>query len=197
VSKISDQRRADILRSALTEFGLRGVDGTSMSEIAARAGIGKSTIYEYFASKTELLVASFEMKIRQMKEEIESIFCRDSAFSEQMEQYVEMMLEMVGSVDLNEIIRVFTRDSMSELETLGDAFASDVATIVEQAILRGQASGELVEDMDISIAAAILLGIPNPHLILRLRQLGKEEPVKALVNLALRGIRATRTQNNT
>ncbi|WP_312940389.1 TetR/AcrR family transcriptional regulator [Oscillibacter sp.] len=197
MSKISDQRRADILRSALTEFGLRGVDGTSMSEIAARAGIGKSTIYEYFASKTELLVASFEMKIRQMKEEIESIFCRDSAFSEQMEQYVEMMLEMVGSVDLNEIIRVFTRDSMSELETLGDAFASDVATIVEQAILRGQASGELVEDMDISIAAAILLGIPNPHLILRLRQLGKEEPVKALVNLALRGIRATRTQNNT
>ncbi len=197
MSKISDQRRADILRSALTEFGLRGVDGTSMSEIAARAGIGKSTIYEYFASKTELLVASFEMKIRQMKEEIESIFCRDSAFSEQMEQYVEMMLEMVGSVDLNEIIRVFTRDSMSELETLGNAFASDVATIVEQAILRGQASGELVEDMDISIAAAILLGIPNPHLILRLRQLGKEEPVKALVNLALRGIRATRTQNNT
>ncbi|WP_312634691.1 TetR/AcrR family transcriptional regulator [Oscillibacter sp.] len=189
MSKISDRRRADILRSALTEFGLRGMDGASMSEIAARAGIGKSTIYEYFASKTELLVASCEMKIRQMKEEIASIFNRDSSFSEQMELYIETMLEMAGNVDFNEVVRVFTRDSIDELETVVNDLAGDVAAIVEQAILRAQATGELVEDMDVSIAATILLGLPNPHLILRLRQLGKEAPVKELVKLALRGIR--------
>ncbi|WP_312612388.1 TetR/AcrR family transcriptional regulator [Oscillibacter sp.] len=196
MSKISDRRRADILSSALTEFGLRGVDGASMSEIAARAGIGKSTIYEYFSSKTELLVASCEMKIRRMKEEIMSIFSRDSSFSEQMELYVEMMLEMAGNVDFNEVVRVFTRESLEELEPVVNALTGDVAAIMEQAILRGQATGELTQDLDVSIAAAILLGLPNPHLILRLRQLGKEEPVKALVNLALRGIRTTAAQEN-
>ena len=196
MSKISDQRRADILRSALAEFGLRGVDGASMSEIAARAGIGKSTVYEYFSSKTELLVASCEMKIRQMKEEIASIFNRDSSFSEQMELYVEMMLEMAGNVDFNEVVRVFTRDSIDELETVVDDLTGDVAAIVEQAILRAQATGELTKDLDVSIAAAILLGLPNPHLILRLRQLGKEQPVKALVNLALRGIRTADAEEN-
>ena len=58
MSRISERRRADILSAALTEFGLRGIEGASMSEIAARAGIGKSTIYEYFPSKTDLFIAS-------------------------------------------------------------------------------------------------------------------------------------------
>ncbi len=196
MSKISDRRRADILHSALTEFGLRGVDGASMSEIAARAGIGKSTIYEYFPSKTELIIASCEMKIGQIKEEIVSIFSRDISFSAQMELYVEMMLDMAGNVDFNEVVRIFTRDSINALETVVDDLAGDMAAILEQAILRAQAAGELVEDIDVSIAAAILLGLPNPHLILRLRQLGKEEPVKALVKLALRGLRTTDTPKN-
>ena len=196
MSKISDRRRADILHSALTEFGLRGVDGASMSEIAARAGIGKSTIYEYFPSKTELIIASCEMKIGQIKEEIVSIFSRDISFSAQMELYVEMMLDMAGNVDFNEVVRIFTRESIDALETVVDDLAGDMAAILEQAILRAQAAGELVEDIDVSIAAAILLGLPNPHLILRLRQLGKEEPVKALVNLALRGLRTTETPKN-
>lgn len=196
MSKISDRRRADILHSALTEFGLRGVDGASMSEIAARAGIGKSTIYEYFPSKTELIIASCEMKIGQIKEEIVSIFSRDISFSAQMELYVEMMLDMAGNVDFNEVVRIFTRDSIDALETVVDDLAGDMAAILEQAILRAQTAGELVEDIDVSIAAAILLGLPNPHLILRLRQLGKEEPVKALVKLALRGLRTTETPKN-
>jgi len=167
-----------------------------MSEIAARAGIGKSTIYEYFPSKTELIIASCEMKIGQIKEEIVSIFSRDISFSAQMELYVEMMLDMAGNVDFNEVVRIFTRDSIDALETVVDDLAGDMAAILEQAILRAQAAGELVEDIDVSIAAAILLGLPNPHLILRLRQLGKEEPVKALVKLALRGLRTTETPKN-
>lgn len=196
MSKISDRRRADILHSALTEFGFRGVDGASMSEIAARAGIGKSTIYEYFPSKTELIIAACKMKIGQIKEEIVSVFSRDLPFSAQMELYMEMMLDMAGNVDFNEVVRIFTRDSINELETVVEDLAGDMAVILEQAILRAQATGELTQDLDVNIAAAILLGLPNPHLILRLRQLGKKEPVKALVKLALRGIRTDDVQKN-
>ena len=45
-----------------------------MSEIAARAGIGKSTIYEYFLSKTELFSASCRAKIQRIEEQFQSIF---------------------------------------------------------------------------------------------------------------------------
>lgn len=196
MSRISDQRRADILRAALTEFGLRGVDGASVSEIAARAGIGKSTIYEYFPSKTELFIASCREKIQQIKEQIESIFTQELPFSKQLELYVEMMMEMAKRVDFNEVVRAFTQDSIQVLESAMEDLSGDVAATVEQAVRRAQASGELVDDLDVTITAAYLLGLPNPHLIFHLRQLGKEEPVKTLVNLALRGIRADGAQKN-
>lgn len=190
MSRVSERRRADILRSALAEFGLRGVDRASMSEIAARAGIGKSTIYEYFPSKTDLFVASCQMKICQIQEEVRAIFTRELPFSKQLELYVELMLEMAESVDFNEVVRTFLRDSIRELEPAMEALTGQMTAIVEESLRRAQGLGELTKELDISVTAAYLLGLPNPHLILRLRQLGREEPVKALVNLALRGIRA-------
>ena len=196
MSKISERRRADILHSALAEFGLRGVDGASMSEIAARAGIGKSTIYEYFPSKTELFIASCKAKIQQLKEQIQSIFAQELPFSRLLELYAEMMMEMAERVDFNQVMRTLTRTSLQELEPAMEELSNDVTATVEQALRRAQETGELVGDLDVAVTAAYLLGLPNPHLIFRLRQLGREEPVKALVNLALQGIRADGAQRN-
>ena len=178
MSKIGDQRRADILQAALTEFCLRGIDGVSMSEIAARAGIGKSTIYEYFPSKTELFVASCRAKVQQIGEQL------------------EMMLELAQGIDFNEVLRMFTNGSLEELKKVMEELGADVTAMAEQAIRRAQATGELVSDLDVGITAAYLLSLPNPHLLFRLRQLGKKDPVKAVVKLALRGIRAEDSQKD-
>ncbi|BAL00872.1 putative TetR family transcriptional regulator [Oscillibacter valericigenes Sjm18-20] len=197
MSKISDQRRADILQAALTEFGFRGVDGASMSEIAARAGIGKSTIYEYFPSKTKLFIASCRAKIQKMEEQLRLIFTQETSFSRQMELYVEMMLELARGVDFNEILQMFSNDSLKELELVMAEFSNNISAMVEQAIRRAQATGELIPDLEVDIAAAYMLSLPNPHLIFRLQMLGKKKPVKAVVKLALQGIQAKEHQENT
>lgn len=190
MSKISDQRRADILKAALTEFCLRGIDGVSMSEIAARAGIGKSTIYEYFSSKTELFIASCRSELRQIDKRLQSIFLQEIPFSRQLELYIRMMLELTQGLDFNELLRMLTNDSLKDLESVLEELFRDVTAMVTQAIRRAQATGELVHDLDVDITAAYLLSLPNPHLIFRLRKLSKEDPVKAVVKLALRGIRS-------
>jgi len=190
MSRISERRRADILSAALTEFGLRGIEGASMSEIAARAGIGKSTIYEYFPSKTDLFIASCKAKIGQINEQMQSIFATELPFSQQLEAYVNMMQDLAQGVDFNEVLRVFTNTSIQELQLAMEELGDNVADATEQAIRRAQARGELVADLDVAITAAYLLGLPNPHLILRMRRLGRENPVKAMVEMALRGIKA-------
>ncbi|WAS90997.1 TetR family transcriptional regulator [Nannocystis punicea] len=49
-------RRAAILDAAARLFLERGFDGADMQAIARAAGVGKATVYQYFAGKSELFV---------------------------------------------------------------------------------------------------------------------------------------------
>lgn len=51
------QRRAEILAAALELFDDRGLEQTTMSELAEAAGVATGTVYLYFASKEHLLEA--------------------------------------------------------------------------------------------------------------------------------------------
>jgi len=47
-------KRPVIIRAATSLFARRGVDGTSMRDIAEAAGVREAAIYRYFASKDEM-----------------------------------------------------------------------------------------------------------------------------------------------
>lgn len=51
------RRRGEILRAAVMLITEKGFNETSMREIAEAAGVGKSTLYDYFPSKDEILIA--------------------------------------------------------------------------------------------------------------------------------------------
>jgi len=57
VVKPTEQRRAEILASALQLFSSKGFHDTTMEEVANAAGVAKGTIYLYFQSKEHLLLA--------------------------------------------------------------------------------------------------------------------------------------------
>ncbi|MEZ0468824.1 hypothetical protein C6W91_19875 [Phaeobacter sp. SYSU ZJ3003] len=51
------QRRAAILSAAEELFLCKGIDDTLMSEVAARVGVSTPTVFNYFGTKVELLLA--------------------------------------------------------------------------------------------------------------------------------------------
>ncbi len=53
-------KRGRIIAAAATLFGDKGYHSTTTAEIAESAGVAAGTIYIYFSSKEELLVAVFE-----------------------------------------------------------------------------------------------------------------------------------------
>lgn len=63
-SKRSEKTR-EIARAALAAFTQKGFQGTRLENIAAGAGIGKSTIYEYFKNKEELFRAAVQEAAEQ------------------------------------------------------------------------------------------------------------------------------------
>lgn len=58
--KAAAERREQILDCALEAFAERGYHRTSIADVCALAGIGRATLYQYFADKRELLVALAE-----------------------------------------------------------------------------------------------------------------------------------------
>lgn len=55
-----DRRRHEIFEASLKLFIEHGFPETSMREVAAAVGIGKSTLYDYFRTKDEILIWGIE-----------------------------------------------------------------------------------------------------------------------------------------
>ena len=60
VQRRRDRRKAEIVRTATEILASAGYQGTSLEEVAERTDIAKATLYHYFASKDDLVLAALE-----------------------------------------------------------------------------------------------------------------------------------------
>ncbi|MHB8689696.1 MAG: TetR/AcrR family transcriptional regulator [Solirubrobacteraceae bacterium] len=60
-----EQTREKVLAAALEVFGARGIAASSVSDVAAAAGMTKGAVYSSFASKDELVLAIMEEHARE------------------------------------------------------------------------------------------------------------------------------------
>ena len=59
------EKREKILEAAISVFAKKGTAKTKTADIAEAAQIGKGTIYEYFQSKDEIIMAAFYYVIKK------------------------------------------------------------------------------------------------------------------------------------
>jgi len=94
-----EEKKQTIARSALDLFALKGYAATSVDQIAASAGVGKGTLYEYFETKTDIFVAAivewmkhFENTIMAELEHIDDPILR-------LKTFVEISTALVDPID--------------------------------------------------------------------------------------------------
>ena len=63
-------KQRQIINTAIDIFAEKGFQQTTMQEIAETAGVGKGTIYRFYASKEDLLSSLVEFAIQDVSEEI-------------------------------------------------------------------------------------------------------------------------------
>ncbi|RME22021.1 MAG: TetR/AcrR family transcriptional regulator [Deltaproteobacteria bacterium] len=68
-----DEKRERILRAAWALIRHYGYQKTTMDDIAREAGVGKGTVYNYFGSKQEIMLALTDLTNRRILEEVERI----------------------------------------------------------------------------------------------------------------------------
>ncbi len=71
--ELAVQRREDILVVATQVFAEKTFRGTDVQEIADRVGVGKGTVYRYFASKEELFLAAVARGLGGLRAEVERV----------------------------------------------------------------------------------------------------------------------------
>src|SRR5437879_2411862 len=68
-----EDRPAELLEAALTEFVSRGFAATRLEDVARRAGCTKGTIFLYFANKEELFKALVRQTVLPRIQEAEAM----------------------------------------------------------------------------------------------------------------------------
>ena len=97
--KRQSMRRAEkILEASLELFCERGIEETSIEEIAKRAGVGTATVYRYFSTKAELAVNSaifyWEKISEKYVERLENPTYLNLVGRKQIEQILELFVEL-------------------------------------------------------------------------------------------------------
>ncbi len=78
------QNRAAIMEAAFVLFGERGYENTSVADLATTAGIGKGTVYSYFRSKGEILLAFCEDELTCLHLELQRTVPADAPLEEKL-----------------------------------------------------------------------------------------------------------------
>lgn len=72
-----------------------GYDGMSVGGLAARAGVSRSTIYEYFDDRDDCFLATYDALIAAAMERIELAFDRAGSWDERLRAVLEALIEIV------------------------------------------------------------------------------------------------------
>jgi len=142
--------KAAIMEAAITLFGEQGYENTSISALAEAAGVGKGTIYSYFKSKNEILLAFCEEELAFIHEEIRQKLDPDAPLLKKMVflfmsefRYITKNREF-GRTLMRELI--FPREiTVEKSRELDNQFISLFVSIAQEAREKGQ----LRKDLDL------------------------------------------------
>ena len=152
--------RSTVLAASVEVFNERGYDGTSMEDLSARLGIGKSSIYHHVESKEALLGLALDRALDGLEQaatevrdqpvpavdRLEMLLRRSVAVLVERLPYVTLLLRVRGNTEV-ERTALTRRRRIDRLMT----------ELVEEAVAEGSLRG----DVDPTIVARLLFGTVN------------------------------------
>jgi AcrR family transcriptional regulator len=148
---IRDFRREQVVNVARRLFGERGTTEVSMDDIAAEAGVARSTVYVYFANRDELLRACLKGMHDQLLEDIARSWADDAEPGHRLEKLIEGLLDRIDEDPGFFRLALVTQGTpVQGGEAVGTELALislNIARLIQDLYLDGLSSG-IFRDMD-------------------------------------------------
>jgi TetR/AcrR family fatty acid metabolism transcriptional regulator len=161
------ERRRQIITSAIKIFGEKGFQNATIAEIAKDAGIGDATIYEYFKSKEDLLLAIpveiTKELIPQINEHMMGIKGAFNKLRKFIWWYINYLEKNPG---YGSIVLLELKTSKAYISTEAYQAARNFYQVVLDIIKEGQEEGVIKKEINIYLARSICVGAIE-HIIIR------------------------------
>ncbi|MHB8695055.1 MAG: TetR/AcrR family transcriptional regulator [Solirubrobacteraceae bacterium] len=175
---------AEVLNAARRTIQVRGVRRTSMGDVAEAARIPRSTLYEYLASREDLIDLVLVARLREIAEQVRSVADGAGSFEEAVvETSVAAVLTTRNDPEVANITATAPNRQVHEiLEGRNDAVAEITEHFLEPMLEHGRRSGELRADVD---TRQIVAWIRTVYSALMVREDADEDEVRSLVRTFL------------
>jgi len=151
----SERAEQAILDATLDAIGECGIEGVRCEDVAARAGVGKATLYRRWQGKEELLIAAFaslksplpEPRGDSVREDLTAMLAVMAADADDP-RYAQQFALLHGEEQRYPLLVARYRDEVAEPRR----------ELIRSVLRRGIETGELRPDTDIEVAMLALTG---------------------------------------
>lgn len=201
VAKIvnKEARKAEILKAAMSVFARNGIVNAKMSDIAAAAGIGKGTVYEYFRSKEDIFAEAYQTIFAGVEREIGEVLQSDLGPVEKLRKLMSISIEafLGDGGEFAGIMMSFWSEgirnkderiiSIINLEKIYADYRMMIAGILEEGVRKG-----IFRAGDTMMTASVLIGAMDGILLQWIMDptvFSPPEAIDTLLDCYLNGIR--------
>lgn len=186
------EKLVDIARQL---FAKKGLENTTMNDIAVAAGKGRRTLYTYFKNKEEIYYAVIESELDLLSGRIADVAARNMELEEKLVECIYVHLDAIKEVVVrNGTLRAEFFRNIWMVEKVRKHFDRDEVKILTRILTNGNSSGQFVVESVPLVADVIhycVKGLEVPYIYGRIGSgLQKEETrriVKNLIHKALKG----------
>lgn len=129
-------RHAALVRAGEEVLREEGLAGVTPGRVVARAGLSRSSFYDYFASKDDLLIAIARHAIEQWNSEIDAALAEVDAGLPALRKFIESTMRMTadGRHDIANAVREanLSPSSMDDLMAFHDKLIGPVVSILSE-----------------------------------------------------------------
>lgn len=193
-TRVDDHRvrvRADIVTAALALVSERGMAAVTMSQLAARAGISRATLYKYFADVPHVLMAWVLEEVDRSLDRLEAELAGVEQPTAKLKVFVAELLAIWAGAEhrfgAEQLSAGMPPEAAAQMEEQMDRLRG----VLTEILVAGLRAGQLRDGLDVALHADLTM-----HMLggLRTGVLRQDRPVEevaaAVSGLLLHGITA-------
>jgi AcrR family transcriptional regulator len=184
------KRRHEIFHQVVGVFLKKGFQETSMREIAEAAGLGKSTLYDYFKTKDDILLYFFEDQMGDLTEAAQKIALQNIPANERLRQIMKAHLDLLQAnkslfLRLSIEIQRLSFDSQKQIQMNRHRYQDLLRVLIEEGIREG-----VFRKVDPLLAARMLLNTMAPVVFTSRPTGSPQEMMEETMDIFLKGLQA-------